>query len=193
MTRLFETVPDHQVVRFLAENPLAWIVASKDPASALLMPVLLDSPSLSGGSFIGHLPRSVPAVAALQENGSATLMFLGPHAYIPPGWITKPGWAPTWNFVSLKATGYIELDDALTETAVSRLVAHMETDSHSGWTIERVGPRVNGLLGAIIGFRMRIESITPRFKTGQDETEQSYGEIYAALAGHPLQAWMKKS
>jgi transcriptional regulator len=192
MTSRFETVPEEDVVRFLAENPLAWIVPTKDPASAVLMPVLLEGSSLGDASLLGHLPRHTPATSALQGDGSATLLFLGPHAYIPPGWISKPGWAPTWNFVSLKATGQIRLDDTLTRPAVSQLVEHMEKYSNSGWTMDQMGPRADLLLNAIVGFRMRIESVTPRFKTGQDESEPSRAEIHSGLDGHPLQAWMQK-
>ncbi|ABI77008.1 conserved hypothetical protein [Hyphomonas neptunium ATCC 15444] len=189
MSARFTTVPDTDILRFTAENPLAWVVPAADPGDAILMPLLMEtSPDGAPATLIGHLPRSGPLVPCLRENPRATCLFLGPHAYVPPGWISKPGWAPTWNFVSLKVSGVITLDDALTEPAIRALVSHMEAD----WSVEQVGPRFEALLKGVIGFRMQIESLQPRFKTGQDESDTSRAEIHAHLEGHPLQSWMRQ-
>lgn len=192
MSTQFTSVPEADILRFAAENPLAWVVPMAAPADAILMPLLMEADAAGvPKTLLGHLPRNTPLTTRLWENPAATCLFLGPHAYVPPGWISKPGWAPTWNFVSLKASGTITLDEALTEPAIHALVAHMETRAGSGWTAAEVGPRFESLLKGIIGFRMQIESLQPRFKTGQDESETSRAEIHAALEGHPLQAWMK--
>ncbi len=191
MSTHFTAIPDTDILRFAAENPLAWIVPAADPADAILMPLLMETGAEGAPvTLLGHLPRSGLLTSRLRENPRATCLFLGPHAYIPPGWISKPGWAPTWNFVSLKVTGQIALDDALTEPAVRALTAHMETRAGSDWTVEQVGPRFEGLLKGIIGFLMQIETLQPRFKIGQDETRASHAEIHAHLSGHPLQSWM---
>jgi len=193
MSALFTSVPDADILRFAAQYPLAWVVPQAEPGDAVLMPMLME-PDASGrpATLLGHLPRSGHIVSRLNENPRATCLFLGPHAYIPPGWISKPGWAPTWNFLSLKVSGCITLDDGLTEEAVRALVAHMETRAGSDWRVEQMGPRFHGLLRGIIGFRMRIDTLQPRFKTGQDETETSHAEIHAHLDGHALQDWMDK-
>ncbi len=193
MSALFTTIPNTDILRFTAENPLAWIVPDCEPGDAVLMPLLMETDAEGlPSTLLGHLPRSGGLVARLSENPHATCLFLGPHAYIPPGWISKPGWAPTWNFVSLKVSGTITLDDALTEDAVRALVTHMEAPSGSGWSVEQIGPRFEGLLKGIVGFRMRIDALQPRFKTGQDESDTSHAEIHARLKGHPLQSWMGK-
>ncbi|MFN4185031.1 MAG: FMN-binding negative transcriptional regulator [Hyphomonas sp.] len=194
MSALFTAVPNAELIRFTAENPLAWIVPSAEPADALLMPLLMETGAEGAPStLLGHLPRSAPLTTRLRENPHVTCLFLGPHAYIPPGWISKPGWAPTWNFVSLKVSGAITLDEALTEPAIRALVAHMETPAGSDWSVEQVGPRFDALLQGVIGFRMQIDALQPRFKTGQDESETSRAEIHTHLEGHPLQPWMGKS
>lgn len=191
MTHPFEDVSSPDICRFVADYPLAWIVPSADPSLALLMPLLIETDAAGAPvSLLGHLPRRLPWAQTLAADPSATCLFLGPHAYIPPGWISKPGWAPTWNFLSLKVSGNLALDDSLTRHAVSTLVRHMETRRGSDWTEENIGGRFEDLLKHIIGFRLQITRLTPRFKTGQDETGQSRSEIRAALAGHPLRDWM---
>lgn len=193
MSAKFTTVPNADILRFAAEHPLAWVVPHADPGDAVLMPMLMEpDASNQPANLLGHLPRSGQILSRLSEDPRATCLFLGPHAYIPPRWISKPGWAPTWNFLSLKVSGTITLDDALTEEAVRALVAHMETRAGSDWSVEQMGPRFEGLLRGIIGFRMRIDTLQPRFKTGQDETETSHAEIHAHLEGHGLRAWMNK-
>ncbi|MFN3608108.1 MAG: FMN-binding negative transcriptional regulator [Hyphomonas sp.] len=193
MSALYTTVPTADILRFTAENPLAWIVPATDPADAILMPLLLETGAEGApATLLGHLPRSGPLTARLRENPRATCLFLGPHSFVSPRWISKPGWAPTWNFVSLKVTGTVTLDDTLTEHAVRTLSAHMEAPAGSDWTIDQVGDRLPGLLRGIIGFRLQIDALQPRFKTGQDETPTSHAEIHAHLDGHPLQPWMGK-
>lgn len=191
MSALFTTVPTADILRFTAENPLAWVVPYAEPADAVLMPLLMETDAQGAPvTLFGHLPRSGPVTARLRENPRATCLFLGPHSYVTPRWISKPDWAPTWNFVSLKVTGTLTLDDALTEEAVRTLAAHMEAPAGSDWSPDQVGARLPGLLKGIIGFRMQIDALQPRFKTGQDESETSRAEIHAHLEGHPLQAWM---
>lgn len=193
MSGLFTTIPEADILRFTAEHPLAWVVPAADPADAILMPLLMETGADGApATLLGHLPRSGPLTTRLWESPRATCLFLGPHAYVPPGWISKPGWAPTWNFVSLKVSGMITLDEALTEPAIRALVTHMEAPAGSDWSVERVGPRFEALLKGVIGFRMQIETLQPRFKTGQDESETSRAEIHAHLEGHPLQAWMSQ-
>lgn len=191
MTSAYEEVSSERIGSFIAENPLAWIVPVADPSSALLMPLMLEVDSDgTPASFLGHLPRSAAATNKLMEQPRAIVLFLGPHAYIQPSWISKPGWAPTWNFVSLKATGDITSDEALSAEAVTRLVEHMENPTASGWTVDEIGPRFEGLLKGIIGFRMRIDELVPRFKVGQDESPESLQEIKSALADETIAKWM---
>ncbi len=191
MTSAYEKVSSERIGSFIAENPLAWIVPVADPSSALLMPLLLEADSDgTPASFLGHLPRSAAATRMLTQQPRAVVLFLGPHAYIQPSWISKPNWAPTWNFVSLKATGDITMDDALSEKSVTRLAEHMENPTASGWTVDKIGPRFEGLLKGIIGFRMRIDHLVPRFKVGQDESPESRQEIKSALADETIAKWM---
>lgn len=192
MSAQFENIPLEDVVSFVEAYPLAWIVPVGAPAEARLMPLMMElGADGKPATLLGHLPLKSPATDMLRSNPSAVCLFLGPNAYIPPGWISKPGWAPTWNFVSLKVIGDLMPDESLTEESVRKVVHHMESRARSDWTVERVGARFEHLLRGIIGFRMRIESLTPRFKTGQDESEQSYAEILSALTGHPLRDWMR--
>lgn len=193
MSVQFSNVPTREVVRFAAAYPFGWIVPVADPSSALLMPLLIETDA--GGeprSILGHLPRRAAATDALNRDGAAMFLFLGANAYIPPAWVSKADWAPTWNFLSLKVhasdTG---IDETLTRSAVEALVDHMERSVGSDWTVEKIGSRYDELLSSIIGFRSPVQALEPRFKLGQDETPAVYNEIKRALTDHDLAGWME--
>lgn len=193
MSADFSDVPSSDVLDFAAVHPLAWIVPAAAPSTAMLMPLLIETDGEGKPAFVlGHLPRRAEATEVLLQDGSAVFLFLGANAYIQPAWISKPGWAPTWNFLALKISATdTHVHETLTRPAVETLVNQMERRSGSGWTVERIGPRYEKLLGAIIGFRASVETIEPRFKLGQDETDTARDEIMNALADHPLSRWME--
>jgi transcriptional regulator len=192
MSADFSDVPMGDVLDFAATCPLAWIVPSADPSTALLMPLLIETDEDGNpASVLGHLPRRAAATDILRQDGRAVFLFLGANAYIPPAWISAEGWAPTWNFVSLKiGTAATIVDATLTESAVEALVGLLETQAGSDWGVEKIGPRYQSLLSAIIGFRAPVRTFEPRFKLGQDETSTSRDEIRRALVDHPLANWI---
>ncbi|MEQ9314717.1 MAG: FMN-binding negative transcriptional regulator [Henriciella sp.] len=190
MPDLHADVSTEKMLDFAAAYPLAWIVPFADPSAALLMPVLIETDEAGKPtSLLGHLPRAHEVTGCLANDARIAVLFLGPNAYIPPAWIRKKGWAPTWNFVSLKVTATAQADTGLTRQAVESLVAHME--GAAGWSVAEMGERYESLLKGIIGFRASIETVVPRFKLGRDETSESWTDIKQGLTGHPLADWME--
>lgn len=103
--------------------------------------------------------------------------------------MSKPDWAPTWNYAVLRFTVDIELVAHETDDAIRRLVDRMEGDR---WSTDRVGARYKAMLDQIIAFRAHVVTAEHGFKLGQDESPASFAEI---VAGHPdrmLAAWMEE-
>ena len=186
----FTDVSAEEIYRFVGRFPLAWITPAADPASASLMPLLFEDSKCV--SIIGHLPKQVANDDAFKASRSVVCLFLGPHSYIPPDWAGKDDWIPTWNFVSLKASGTIRFSDELTRPAVEFLVDHMQADSTSRWSMDKVEHRLPSMLRRIVGFRINVTTLAPRFKVGQDEDEASYARLATHLGGHPLGAWIRR-
>ena len=186
----FTQVSTEEMCRFVGRFPLAWITPAADPASASLMPLLFENSECV--SMIGHLPKRIANCDAFKASRSVICLFLGPHSYIPPEWAGKDDWIPTWNFVSLKASGNIRFSDELTRPAVEFLVDHMQAESASLWSMARVEHRLPSILSRIVGFRIDVTKLTPRFKVGQDEDEDTYARLATHLSGHPLGAWMRR-
>lgn len=173
----------------MQQNPLAWIVPHHAPQTAALMPVLFDDKNCK--SLFSHLPLQAPIVETLNHSTEATCLFLGPHSYIPPEWVEDDNWIPTWNFTSIKITGKITLAKEYTRECVERLTTHMQKGSSSEWSLEQVEHRMPELLPKIIGFKVIVDKISPRFKLGQDETEENLAKIKSRLHDHNILYWIQ--
>jgi transcriptional regulator len=187
----FMQVSDEELARLIADAPLCWIVPHAEPAGAILMPVLLERDGDGRpASLLGHLPRRAPAASALAQQGAASFLFLGPNSYISPAMAGRLQWAPTWNFVSARVDATVALDDRLTRKSVEEMVAHME--GAGGWRPNELGDRFADLLAKIVGFRAVIDVSAPRFKLGQDEDEEVFGNIASALHDTPIGEWTRR-
>ncbi|NIJ38269.1 transcriptional regulator [Sphingopyxis panaciterrae] len=175
------------VARLVADYPLAWLVSRDFNAS----PLPLIGETNEAGEIValfGHCPRQSPIVADFRADPRGLILFNGPEGYVSPGLVSKPDWAPTWNFAVLRFQVEVEFVPEETHAAIERLAEKMEGDR---WSTARVGPRYEQMLAQVIGFRAHVRSSEPRFKLGQDESAAGFAEI---VAGHPdrvLAAWME--
>jgi transcriptional regulator len=176
------------IARLVAEYPLAWLVSRNFHAS----PLPLIGETNDAGEIValfGHCALRNPLVTAFRADPSGLVLFNGPAGYVSPGLISKPDWAPTWNYAVLRFTVEVEFVEAETRDAIERLVATMEGET---WSTDRLGARYEQLLSHIVAFRAHVRSTEHVFKLGQDEGAQGFAEI---VAGHPdrvLAEWMEE-
>ena len=180
------------VIRLVETSPLGWVVSHSDGHfGATPLPLL---PELDGDgrlvALLGHFALSNRQVAQLRAAPAATVIFQGPHGYIAPAMVSRPGWAPTWNYAAAVIHVEIEFVPEETRAAVDQMVARMEGTGPGAWTTERVGARYEGMMRRIIAFRAHVRGIEPRFKLGRDETIETLSEIVAGLEDGPLIEWM---
>lgn len=187
MSGLFEPRNAANVARLIADYPLAWLVSRSFHASPL--PLLAEA-GADGEilSLLGHCGRRNPLVADFSADSRGLVLFNGPAGYVSPALVSKPGWAPTWNYAVLRFTVEVEFVEAGTRDAVERLVGAMEGDD---WSTDRMGPRYEAMLEQIIAFRAHVVSTEHSFKLGQDESPTGLGEIITAHPDRTLAAWME--
>lgn len=191
MSDTFSKTGDTDVARLITAHPLGWIVARADQAATTPMPLLLELDANGAPrSLLGHLPRAHPLVRAFGADPSGIFLFQGPHGYITPEWLSDKDWAPTWNYAIAVIAADVSIDEALTDEALRRLVAHMEQGRDAPWTVEAMGERYERLRARVIGFRATITACRTRFKLGQDESDTAFGEILAGLGDTALARWM---
>lgn len=185
------------LLRLLREQPLAWIVSGSGPDfRATLLPVLplLDQEGRVSG-LMGHFARGNPHVSLLRRDGRAAILMLGPHGYISPSWMRDRSQAPTWNYASAQCIVDVEFRDDPESLAahLQELVAVMEAGRPRPWAIPEMGDRYAQLSRRIVGFVARVSEHKEKYKLGQDERDDVFADIVAALSAdgqRELVNWM---
>lgn len=175
------------IARLIADYPLAWLASRDFHASPLPLIAEIDDSGAVVALF-GHCARRNPLVADFRADPCGLILFNGPAAYVPPGLLSKPDWAPTWNYAVLRFRVEVEFVESETRDAIERLVEKMEAGA---WSTARLGPRYAPMLDQIIAFRAHVRSAEHSFKLGQDESAQGFAEIVAGHSDRTLAAWME--
>lgn len=141
------------------------------------LPVLLDTTEGECGTVYGHLARANPQWQALAQGAEAMLVFAGPDAYVSPGYYPSkadnPKTVPTWNYVAVHAWGRAEVIHDATPLLdiVSRLTDLHEQGRSQPWKVADA-PRdyIDGMLRAIVGFRLPISRLQGARKLSQNRS-----------------------
>jgi transcriptional regulator len=187
MTDLYDPRGAADIRQLIADYPLAWVISGAFHASPL--PLIAETDE-SGAvvALFGHCALRNVLVSDFRANSRGLILFNGPSAYVPTTLLSKPDWAPTWNYAVLRFTVEVELVGDATRDAIERLVAQMEGGA---WSTARLGPRYEAMLDQIIAFRAHVCSAEHSFKLGQDESPQGFAEIVAGHSDRTLAKWME--
>jgi transcriptional regulator len=169
--------------QLIAEHPFAQLISVDAGVPVCTpLPLLLDrGPDVSW--LLGHFARSNPQVDMLRRSPRALAIFMGPHGYVSPSWMRDRTQAPTWNYATVHFEIEVAFDDsqAATTSALERLVAHMERNSHVPWTAAELGSRYAALSKAVIAFRAKMLATQAKFKLGQNERPDVFQDILRGL------------
>ncbi len=131
---------------------------------------------------MGHIARANPHWRAF-SNSQATVIFHGPHTYITPKWYAQND-VPTWNYVTVHATGKIELiesNEGIVE-CLKELTAHVERYWTSGWDFFIPDDLAGETLSkSIVGFTIRIDDLNFKKKLSQNRTPPDRAGVLKGL------------
>ena len=133
------------------------------------------------GVLLGHMARANPQWKTWDSTTRVLVIFNGPHSYISPAWYEQQVTVPTWNYVTVHASGVPVL---VHETGrLRRLVTDLTRryESQDGWTVERAEPIMETELKAIVGFEIAIDRIEGKFKLNQNRSEADQRGVVRAL------------
>jgi transcriptional regulator len=143
------------------------------------------------GLLRGHVARANPVWKA--GEGEALAIFLGPHAYVSPNWYpskAETGKAvPTWNYITVHAKGAIRwIQDAEWLRAnVTALSDMHEAGRSAPWKVsDAPASYVDGLLRAIVGFELRIDTLEGKYKLSQNRDATDRAGVRDAFEGEGL-------
>lgn len=174
---------DQNVIDLILGFPFAWIVSNGGTFNASPLPIrpVIEVGELT--ALIGHFGRNNPQVERLRASPQAHILFLGPHGYISPSWLSDRTQAATWNYASAVFACDIELieDAAGIESLLRDLIDSQEAGREKAWSLDDMGERAARLARGVVGFRATITDRQATFKLGQDEADREYEEMMAVL------------
>ena len=184
---------------FMCRHSFASLVTQHDGLPfASHLPMLLDSSIGTHGALLGHMARNNAQWHDFAAGTEVLVMFLGPHAYVSPAWYEpNPMAVPTWNFMAVHAYGeaHVLPEDELEDT-LRRLVDENEKAFSPPWKLELSRTMRERMLGAIVGFEIKLRRIEGKFKLSQNRTEQDQRNVIAQLSqtvhGNAVAHWMNK-
>jgi len=152
------------------------------------VPMLVDPTPAPRGTLIGHIARGNGQWRATGAGVAALAMFVGPDAYISPGWYaTKRETGkvvPTWNYVAVHAHGRVRFFDEAER--LLRLVTRL-TEAHEGrrarpWAVtDAPADYIAGMLKGIVGFELPIDRLEGKWKLGQNRSAADRAGVAEAL------------
>jgi len=186
------------VARLIAAAPLAWLV-STEPFAATPLPVTAVTGQADAVIRLdGHFSRRNPHVDILRRDPLARFLFTGPNGYVSPSWMADRTQAPTWNFASLQIAAKVRLieDEAGILASLDGLVATHESGRPNAWAPAEMGERLNRLARGVVAFEADVLAVRPMFKLSQDDRDDVYVDILAALddkGPEDLAAWVRRA
>jgi transcriptional regulator len=181
---IFKPDSPADIDRLIAGHPFALVISSATGTPlATPLPLVLERDANGEMTLLGHIPRAHPHTDLLRREPRALAVFLGAHGYISPSWLTDRTQAPTWNYETVHLEIDVEFDDSAeaTETALTRLVDHMERGRPNAWSVADMGARYATRAPAVVAFRARVVTTYAKFKLGQNERHEDRAEILTGL------------
>ena len=142
------------------------------------VPMMFDAGGGPKGSILGHVARANSQWERSDTSRAAIATFVGPSFYVTPSWYpTKRETGkvvPTWSYIAVEARGTVEFFDdrepllRLVESLTDRQEALRDTPWHVD---DAPDDYIAQMLGAIVGFALRIETLEGAWKLGQNRTD----------------------
>ncbi|MGE1081865.1 FMN-binding negative transcriptional regulator [Pseudomonas shirazensis] len=153
------------------------------------IPVLIDTGEGEYGTVYGHLARANRQWQELQQGSEALLVYAGADAYVSPSFYPSKAAThkvvPTWNYLAVHAYGSAEVieDSAALLDIVSRLTDRHEQGRDTPWQVsDAPSDYIEGMLRAIVGFRLPITRIQGARKLSQNRSAEDVAGVRNGLA-----------
>lgn len=182
----------------IKEFPLATVISIHEGEILTnLLPMIYDSES---HSIIGHMARNNPHWKKMDQ-AKVTLSFRGPDRYISPTFYENKLNVPTWNYSVVEVRGRAEVSDSLehVEGILGKSVDLFENANGTDWKYDLPEKFKSGLVKAIVGIKVHIETIEAKFKLSQNRETEDYKAVSRFLqnsqkeSDRELLRWMNKT
>ena len=169
------------------------VTAGRSGIMASHIPMLIDRTRGTRGTLFGHVARGNPQWRDSKPGEEGLAMFLGPDAYITPGWyrsrLETGRVVPTWNYVAVHVRGPVSFfeDQQRLMDVVTKLTEHHEAYSKNPWRVtDAPADYVAKELKSIVGFEMEITKIEGKWKLSQNRPQADRDGVRRGLVERGL-------
>lgn len=158
-----------KIFRVIETYSFATLISrTEDDIIVTHLPLILDRQRGGFGSLVGHMDRNNPHTRYL-NNEKAFVIFHGPNAYISPK-VYESSQLPTWNSISvhLKGITRITRSKKAVRDSLINMVAFLEK-GEDPFVLDKDNPKMQRLLGYVVGFEIEILEMAGRFKLSQNK------------------------
>lgn len=134
-----------------------------------------------------HVARGNGIVRGL-AGAEALFVVNGPDAYVSPDWYGIDDQVPTWNYLAVEMQGPVTVMDRDTLTAQADALSALHEARLApkpAWTRDKMADGLfDRMLGAIIGFELRVTAWRGTAKLGQNKSPEVRARVANALEAH---------
>jgi transcriptional regulator len=176
--------------RLMDQYPLATVVGlTADGLRANHLPLLYDTSGGAAGTLKGHIARANTLWRDLNSGAEVLAIFQGSSHYVSPNWypskFTHGQVVPTWNYTVVHARGRITWiqDASWLREFLQALTGRHERGAANPWRMsDAPGKYIDGMLAAIVGFEIAIETLTGKWKVSQNRSKEDRAGVVTALS-----------
>lgn len=181
----------------IKERPLAMLVCPDAVGANFVshLPMRASGEEGEGADWWleGHMARANPHAPWLAAQSEVLAVFTGPDGYISPRLYDALLAVPTWNYVAVHVYGQLELIDeaAAKDALLKRLIGEHDPDYIAQWN--GLPEDFKGkLLGAIVGFRIRVTRWEGKAKLSQNRAGTERERILSQEQDPQMRKWLTR-
>jgi transcriptional regulator len=174
----------------IQQQPLGTLViVANGEASADELPFVLNAKAGPLGVLQGHLARANALSNLGPGEHKVLVIFRGPQAYISPNWYPSKAAhgkaVPTWNYVTVQATGRMRVmdgDAAWLRNQLGALTDSQETGRTHPWRVDDApGDYLVQMMRAIVGIEITIDTLVGKWKVSQNRDAADRAGVVTGL------------
>lgn len=188
----FNKVDDQQILADFIRQQIfgVWAVNTQSGLIANGIPFFLRTDTQGQLTLVGHVARANPVwQACLEKSSESLVVFQGANSYISPSMYPSKkehGRAvPTWNYIMVEARGVARVHQGVSwlRSHVEELTQHLEQNQAEPWHISDAPEDFTAkLIKGIVGIEIPLDTLTGKWKLGQNRSEIDQQGIIASLA-----------
>lgn len=167
--KAFEVTDKKVLLKFIKENSFATVISSNQDGQLIgsHLPILYDEKK---DCLIGHMAKANDQWT--NTDSQILIIFHGPHAYISPTWYKENNTVPTWNYVTVHASGTLKVinESDRARSIISTTVDHYERSFDNPWSFTFNDEFISKLMDMIVCFEVYVSRWEGKWKLNQNHS-----------------------